>query len=171
MVSPGWRTRHVGGGVGLRAGVRLHVGMLGAEELLGAVAGQVLDDVGELAAAVVALAGIAFRVFIGEDGAGGLEHGAGDEVLAGDHLQAFVLAAAFVLDGGGDFGIDFSERARLGGGQGLVASCNGGVSGHADILARLEFVQATSSSEMRSLHSSVIWPDHCGSQLSPGRAK
>jgi hypothetical protein len=87
--------RHVGGGVGLRAGVRLHVGVLGAEELLGAVAGQVLDDVGELAAAVVALAGIALGVLVGEDGAGGLEHGAADEVLRGDHLQAFVLADDF----------------------------------------------------------------------------
>ena len=47
---------HVGGGVGLRAGVGLHVGVLGAEELFGAVAGEVLDDVGELATAVVALA-------------------------------------------------------------------------------------------------------------------
>ena len=38
----------VGGLVGLRAGVRLHVGVFGVEELLGAVAGQVFDDVGEL---------------------------------------------------------------------------------------------------------------------------
>ena len=45
---------HVGGGVGLRAGVGLHVGVLGAEELFGAVAGEVLDDVGEFASAVVA---------------------------------------------------------------------------------------------------------------------
>ena len=43
---------HVGGG----AGVRLDVGELRAEELLRAIARQVLDDVGELAAAVVALA-------------------------------------------------------------------------------------------------------------------
>jgi hypothetical protein len=64
----------------------------------GAVAGQVLDDVGELAAAVVALAGIAFGVLVGEDGARGLEHGAADEVLRGDHLQAFVLAENFVLN-------------------------------------------------------------------------
>src|ERR1700733_16018818 len=35
--------------VGLRSGVRLHVGVLGAEQLLGAVASEVLDDVGELA--------------------------------------------------------------------------------------------------------------------------
>ncbi len=45
---------HVGGGVGLRAGVRLHVGVLGSEELFGAVAGEVFDDVGVFAAAIVA---------------------------------------------------------------------------------------------------------------------
>ena len=52
--------------VGLRAGVRLHVGVAGAEQLLDAVDGQLLDDVDELAAAVVALAGIALGVLVGE---------------------------------------------------------------------------------------------------------
>ncbi len=43
--------RHVGG----RARVRLHIGVFGAEELLGAVARQVLDNVGKFASTVVAL--------------------------------------------------------------------------------------------------------------------
>ena len=94
----------VGFHVGLRSGVRLHVGMLGAEKLLGAVARQVLDHIGELAAAVVALAGIAFGVFVGEHRARRFEHGLADEVLRGDQLQAFVLAAGFVVDGSGNFG-------------------------------------------------------------------
>ena len=102
---------HVGGGVGLGAGVRLHVGVLGAEDLFGAVAGEVLDDVREFATAVVAFAGIAFRIFVGEDRACGLEHGAADEVLGGDHLEALVLAGDFVGDGLGDGGIGFGERA------------------------------------------------------------
>ena len=68
--------RHVGRGVRLRAGVRLHVRVLGAEELLGAVAREVLHHVGELAAAVVALAGIALGVLVGEDRPGRFEHGA-----------------------------------------------------------------------------------------------
>ena len=46
--------RHVDRHVGLRAGVRLHVGVLGAEERLGAGDRRPLDDVDELAAAVVA---------------------------------------------------------------------------------------------------------------------
>ena len=108
-MSPGLMIGHVGGGVGLRAGGWLHVGVLGVEELLGAVAGEVLDDVGEFAAAVVALAGVAFGVLVGEDGAGGLEHGAGDEVLGGDHLEPLVLAEDLVFNLGGDFGVGSSE--------------------------------------------------------------
>ena len=52
----GLQRGHVHGDVGLRAGMRLHVGVLGAEELLGAVDGQLLGAVHEFAAAVVALA-------------------------------------------------------------------------------------------------------------------
>ena len=40
---------HVHGGVGLRARVRLHVHVLGAEELLGALDGERLDLVDDLA--------------------------------------------------------------------------------------------------------------------------
>ena len=99
----------IGRHVGRRAGVRLHVGVLGAEELLGAIARQVLHHVGELASAVVALAGIAFGVLVGEDRARGFQHGFADEVFGGDQLQAFVLAAFFVLDGIGYFGINFRQ--------------------------------------------------------------
>ena len=84
--------------VGLRAGVRLHVGVLGAEERLGARDRRALDDVDELAAAVVAPARIAFGVLVGEDRAGGLEHGAADEVLRRDQLEAAVLALQLVAD-------------------------------------------------------------------------
>ena len=62
----GLERREVDRLVGLRAGVRLHVGVLGAEELLRALDRERLDDVDELAAAVVALAGIAFGVLVGE---------------------------------------------------------------------------------------------------------
>ena len=101
---------HVGGGVGLRAGVRLDVGVIGAEELFGAVAGQVFDHVGILAAAVVALAGVAFGIFIGEDRTGRFQHRLADKVLRRDHLQAFMLALNFMLHGGGNFGVGLGER-------------------------------------------------------------
>ena len=111
--------------VGRRAGVRLHVGVLGSEELLGAVARQVLHHVGELASAVVALAGIAFGVLVGEHRAGGFEHGLADEVLRGDQLQPFVLAALFVGNGFCDCRIDFRDGKFPGIGRhdGVLAWC------------------------------------------------
>ncbi len=94
----------------------LYVGVLRAKEFLGPLARQILHDVGKLAAAVVALAGIAFGILVGEDRAHGFEHGFADEVLGGDQFQTFMLAADFVVDGGGDLRIGFVERA----GHGLV---------------------------------------------------
>src|ERR1700733_11356374 len=96
---------HVGGGVGLGAGVGLDVDMVGLEELFGASAGEVFDYVGVLAAAVVALSGVALCVFVGKYGACGLEDRAANEVFRGDHLEAFVLALDLVFNLGGDLGV------------------------------------------------------------------
>ena len=46
----------IGRRVRLRAGMRLHVGIVGAEELLRPIDGELLGDIDVLAAAVVALA-------------------------------------------------------------------------------------------------------------------
>ena len=51
----------------LRAAVRLHVGVIGAEQFLRAIDRRLLDDVGPFAAAVVTLARIAFGVLVRED--------------------------------------------------------------------------------------------------------
>ena len=107
----GREERHVGGGVGLRAGVGLDVDVFGAEELFGAVAGQVFDDVGVLAAAVVALSGVALCVFVGKNGACGFEDRAADEVFGGNHLEAFVLAPYFVFNLLGDLGVGGGQRS------------------------------------------------------------
>ena len=79
--------RHVHGGVGLRAGVRLHVGVLGPEQLLGAVDGQLLGHVDVLTAAVVALAGVALGVLVGQHRPLAIENRLRHEVLRGDHLE------------------------------------------------------------------------------------
>ena len=101
----------VDGHVGLGAGVRLDVGVLGAEEFLGAVDGDVLDDVGRPAAAVVPLPRISLGVLVREDGAHGGEDGLRDVVLRGDELESVVLALGFEADGVGDLRIDLRERA------------------------------------------------------------
>ena len=67
----GLQQREVHGHVGVGAGVGLHVGVRRVEQRLGALAGDVLDLVDDLVAAVVALARVALAVLVGEDGAGG----------------------------------------------------------------------------------------------------
>jgi len=67
-------------------------------------------DIAELAAAVVAAAGVSLRVLVGQHRALRLEHGARHEVLARDHLEGAALAAELLLERCGDLGIDLGER-------------------------------------------------------------
>src|SRR5690606_9529138 len=71
----GLEDSHVHALVGLRTGVGLHVGGFCTEQLFQTVNSQLLDHVHELATAVVALARITFRVFVGQLCALGLHHG------------------------------------------------------------------------------------------------
>ena len=102
----------VGGDVGLGAGVGLDVGVGCAKEGFGAVDGDGFDLVDEFAAAVVALAGIALGVFVGEDGAHRVEDGGAGVVFGCDHFQRVALAIAFPGQGGEDFGIGGGQGAR-----------------------------------------------------------
>ena len=119
----GLQQRQEHGLVGLAAGVRLDVGEAGAEELAGALDRQVLGDVDELAAAVVAPARIALGVLVGQHRALGLEHGAADDVLGGDQLDLVALAAELVGDRGGELGVAVGERLgeEAGGGRGRLS--------------------------------------------------
>jgi hypothetical protein len=90
-VSPGWST---------------------AEELFGAVPGQIFHHVDKFAAAVITLSWITFGVLVSEDAAGGLEHGFRSKVFASDEFQPAMLALHLVLNGIVDVGIDDREGAR-----------------------------------------------------------
>jgi len=94
----GLEQRVVGGRVGLGARVRLHVDVLGAEQLLCPRDRQLLGHVHVLAATVVALARVALGVLVGEHRALAVEDRLGNEVLRGDHLQRGLLAAGLVLE-------------------------------------------------------------------------
>ena len=96
----------------LRSGMRLHVGVLRSEQLLGSVSRQVLHDVGKFATTVIALAGIPFGILIGEHRPHCFKHRFADEVLGCDQLQPFMLAANFIVDGGSDLRICLVQRAR-----------------------------------------------------------
>ena len=91
--------------IGLCAGVGLDVGVVAAEELLGALNGNVFHHVDALAAAVVTLAGIALSVFVGQDAAHGHHDFLGDDVLGGDQLQVSALSGELSLHGLADFRI------------------------------------------------------------------
>ncbi len=98
--------------IGLRSGVGLDVGVFRSEKLFRAITGQVLDDVGKLAAAVIAFTRIALGVFIRKHRAHCFKHGLADKVFRGDEFQSFMLAANLIIDGSGHFGICFEQRAR-----------------------------------------------------------
>ncbi len=75
--------------------MRLHVGVGGAEQLLGAVDRQGFGDVDELAAAVIALAGIAFGILVGQHRALRLEHPRTRVILGSDEFDVILLTGAF----------------------------------------------------------------------------
>ena len=106
----GLQQRVIDGRVRLGARVRLHVGVLGAEQRLGPVDRELLGDVDVLAAAVVALARIALGVLVGQHRALALEHRDRHEVLRGDHLERALLALELEREHLGDLGIDLGER-------------------------------------------------------------
>ena len=118
-------------GVGLGARVGLHVDVFGAEQLLGAVDRQLLDDVDVFATTVVTTARVPFRVLVGQDGALSLQNGLGREVLRGDHLESVALAGQLGIHGGRNLGIQLAQglvECVVGGHRGLTprlrsASC------------------------------------------------
>ena len=100
---------HVDGHVRLRSRVRLDVRVLGAEEREGAVDRGLLDLVDHLAAAVVALPGVALRVLVRRHRADGLEDRGPGEVLRSDELDLTALPLELAPDQLGDLGVDLGE--------------------------------------------------------------
>ena len=128
----GRQEREVRGHVGLRAGVRLDVGVLGAVEALGALNRQCLDLIDDVAAAVVALTWIALGVLIGGDAAHRLHDRRPREVLRGDQLELVALAVQLAVEEGRDRGIDCFESSGAEGVEGEIvdghaAECTRGV--------------------------------------------
>ena len=128
--------REINGHVRLAAGMGLHIGVLGAEDLFGPIAGQIFDHVDEFAAAVIPPAGIALGVFIRQHAADRLHDGGAGVVFAGDHLQAVLLAIDFIVDRRPNLGIlGFHEIDRR---HGLLRGVGGDgiVSGTVCVLSK-----------------------------------
>ena len=161
-MSPGFDQREIRGRVRLRAGVRLHVRVGGAEQLLGAIDRELLGDVDVLAAAVVALARIAFGVLVREHRALRLEHARARVVLGSDQLDVVFLALPLGVERRLELGIE-SGNLHIGGetcgdlrveaGRGIVRRMPAGrISGQVAALdcAEPQRVRATCRSARRS---------------------
>ena len=102
----------VDGQVGLCTGMGLDVGVLGTEQLAGALDGDVLHLIHIDAAAVVTLAGQALGVLVGEHTAHGSHDGGRDDVLAGNELDVLALTGQLPVHGSPQFrvyGIDQAD--------------------------------------------------------------
>ena len=88
----------VGCHVRLRPAVWLHVDILRSEDGLGPVDGQLLGDVHELTAAVVAATWVAFGVFVGQYGTLGLQNRLAGVVLRGDEDNVPPLPLRLLLN-------------------------------------------------------------------------
>ena len=91
--------------VGRSAAVGLDVCMVRAEEGLGPVPGNVLHHVHTFTATIVALAGIALGILIGEHGRSSRQNGRADKVLRGNQLNISPLTVVLRLHGVAHLGI------------------------------------------------------------------
>ena len=93
------------------AAMGLHVRVLGVEQRLGSLDGQGFNPIDVFATAVVALARIAFGVFVVEQRAQCLQHGRTGDVLRGNQLQCVLLPFELVPDCGTNLRIDSIDAA------------------------------------------------------------
>ena len=115
--------REVHGCVCLRAGMGLDVGMLGAKELLGALAGHFFDLVYKLAAAVVTLSGISLGILVGQVRTHRLHDGGTDKVFRSNQLDVGLLALQFALHGGVNFRVGLLDGRVFQHGLRLLIFC------------------------------------------------
>ena len=84
--------------IGLGTGMRLHIGIAAAEELLGTLDGQCLDLIDIDTAAVVTLSGISLCIFIRKHSAHSHHAGCRYDVLGSDQLDIALLSLVFLPD-------------------------------------------------------------------------
>ena len=103
--------RHHHGAVGLRPRMRLDVGELAGEQFFRPFDRQRLDRVRRCAALIVAAAGIALGIFVGEDRPLCLEDSLADDIFRCDQLDLGLLAPKFGVDAVLDRRVDFAQPA------------------------------------------------------------
>ena len=94
----------------------LHVGVVSSEQYFCTFNCEIFNDVDVLATAVVAFAGVALGVFVGQYTTLRFHHGRVGEVLGCDELDMALLALSLSGDSGVDFRIDAREWRLIQGG-------------------------------------------------------
>ena len=89
--------------------MRLNVGVFGAEQFFGALAGDLLHFVNVNATAVIALCGVALGVFVGEHAARREKHRFADDILGRDELNVALLTKKLAFYGSVNFGIEVGK--------------------------------------------------------------
>ena len=92
--------------------MRLHVGGICAEQLLGPVDGELFGHIDVFAAAVITLARVTFGIFVGQLRALCLHDGRGGVVFARDQFDMVFLALVFSLYGSPEFRVGLSHQLR-----------------------------------------------------------
>ena len=95
-------------GLGTRMGLDIRV--FGTEQGAGALAGDLLHHVYLLAAAVIAPAGIALGVLVGQNRPHGRHNGRRNDVLRRDQLQVAALAGEFLFHRGPDLRVGVFDK-------------------------------------------------------------
>ncbi len=98
--------------IGLCAGMRLDIGEFAAEKLLRPVDGDFLRHIDEFAPAIIAPAGIALGIFVGQYAALGFENRARDDILRCNQLDLRLLAQGFRVDRLGNRRIGLVQRRQ-----------------------------------------------------------
>ena len=97
--------------VGLCAGMGLHVGVFCPKQSAGAVNGDLLNLVHKLAAAVIAVTGIALCVFVGQHAAHRRHNSGGNDVFTGNQLNVLALTGQLATHSSTQFGVGFLHKA------------------------------------------------------------
>ena len=105
----GFEDRELYGEVGGGAGMGLYICISAAEKLLCALDSNGLDDIDDLAAAIIPFAGIAFCIFVGKRASHCSHHRFAGPVLRCDQFNMLVLTLYFLFNGSRDLRIDLSD--------------------------------------------------------------
>jgi len=101
--------REIDGLIGLRTGMRLHVGVFGTEQALDAVDGDLLDLIDKFTAAIETLARITFGIFVGQLRALSFHHCRAGVIFRRDQFDMVILTMTLVFDVLPQFRIDNAQ--------------------------------------------------------------